>query len=60
MQSLENIREQLDGLEKLRNIVKTMKALSAANIRQYEQSVRSLSGYFRTVERGLHVVLNAQ
>jgi F-type H+-transporting ATPase subunit gamma len=57
MLSLENIRNQILALEKLRNIVKTMKALSAANIRQYEKSVHSVAGYFRNVERGLHVVL---
>ena len=57
MESLEELRRRLDGLDDLRTIVKTMKALSAASIRQYEQAVTSLTGYYRTVERGLHVVL---
>ncbi|MCG7199972.1 F0F1 ATP synthase subunit gamma [Marinobacter pelagius] len=57
MESLENLQKQLDSLEDLRGIVKTMKALSAANIHQYEQAVRALSGYYRTVEMGLHVIL---
>lgn len=57
MESLEQLRKQLDSLEELRTIVKTMKALSAASIQQYEQAVSALAGYYRTVERGLHVVL---
>jgi F-type H+-transporting ATPase subunit gamma len=57
MESLEHLHKQLDSLDELRTIVRTMKALSAASIRQYEQSVTALTGYYRTVERGLHVVL---
>ncbi|XSG86600.1 MAG: F0F1 ATP synthase subunit gamma [Methylohalobius sp. ZOD2] len=57
MESLEQLHKQLDSLDELRTIVKTMKALSAASIRQYEQAVGALAGYYRTVERGLFVVL---
>ncbi|MCG6970060.1 MAG: F0F1 ATP synthase subunit gamma [Gammaproteobacteria bacterium] len=57
MESLEQLHNLLDSLEELRTIVKTMKALSAASIRQYEQAVSALGGYYRTIERGLHVVL---
>lgn len=57
MESLAELRQQLDGLDDLRTIVKTMKALSAASIRQYELAVTALTGYYATVERGLHVVL---
>jgi F-type H+-transporting ATPase subunit gamma len=57
MESTEQLHKQLDSLDQLRSIVKTMKALSAASIRQYEQAVTALDGYYRTVERGLHVVL---
>lgn len=57
MESLERLQKQLDSLDDLRSIVKTMKALSAANIHQYERAVRALTGYYRTVEMGLHVVL---
>jgi F-type H+-transporting ATPase subunit gamma len=57
MEALEHLHKQLDSLDELRTIVKTMKALSAASIRQYEQAVTALAGYYRTVERGLHVVL---
>lgn len=34
-------------------MVRTMKALAASNIGQYEKSVRALADYFRTVELGL-------
>ncbi len=57
MESLEQLHKQLDSLGELRTIVKTMKALSATSIRQYEQAVTALAGYYQTVERGLHVVL---
>ena len=57
MESLEELHQQLDGVNDLRTIVKTMKALSAASIRQYESAVTALTGYYQTVERGLHVVL---
>lgn len=57
MESLEHLHRQLDSLDELRTIVKTMKALSAASIRQYEQAVSALSGYSQTVERGLYVVV---
>lgn len=57
MESLEQLHKQLENLDELHTIVKTMKALSAASIRQYEQAVNALAGYYRTIERGLHVVL---
>ncbi len=57
MEPLEQLHKQLDSLEELHSVVTTMKALSAASIRQYEQAVIALDGYYQTVERGLHVVL---
>jgi len=57
METRDQLQQQLDSLEDLRGIVKTMKALSAASIRQYERAVTALAGYYRTVERGLYVVL---
>jgi F-type H+-transporting ATPase subunit gamma len=38
-------------------VVRTMKALAAVNIRQYERAVESLHDYSRAVEMGLQVVL---
>jgi F-type H+-transporting ATPase subunit gamma len=57
MESPDRLNEQLHSLEELRTIVRTMKALSAASIHQYEASVKALSGYARAVRLGLHVAL---
>jgi F-type H+-transporting ATPase subunit gamma len=37
----------------LKSVVRTMKALAASSIGQYEKSVRALADYYRTVELGL-------
>lgn len=57
MESLEQTSKQLENIGELRSIVKTMKALAMANIKQYEQAVTALSDYYQTVELGLRVVL---
>ncbi len=57
MESLEQLHRQLDNIGELRAIVKTMKALSAASIRQYDQAVSAVTSYYQTVEHGLHIVL---
>lgn len=57
METLEQLRHQLEAMGDLASIVRTMKALAAVNIRQYEMAVRSLGHYYRAVELGLHVVL---
>lgn len=57
MPSLEQLGRQLASLQELQSVVHTMKVLSAASIRQYEQAVQALGDYERTVELGLHVVL---
>ena len=44
----------------LQSVVRTMKALAAASIGQYEQSVRALVDYDRTVELGLGACLRAR
>lgn len=53
--TLEELRDQIDGAEDLQSVVQTMKALAATSIGQYEQSVRALSGYYRSVLLGLGV-----
>ncbi len=47
------LRRKISGAEDLQSVVRTMKAAAAASIGQYEQSVRALSDYYRTVELGL-------
>lgn len=52
-ESLENMRRKIDGATELESVVRTMKALAASSIVQYERAVRSLDDYCRTVELGL-------
>lgn len=54
----EGLRRKIQSAGDLHGVVRTMKALAAANIGQYEQSVRALDDYFRTVELGLSIGLN--
>jgi F-type H+-transporting ATPase subunit gamma len=60
METLELVKRQIDRAEDLMSIVKTMKALAAVSIRQYEQALRSLAEYHRTTEMGLQVVFANQ
>ena len=57
MESVERLQRRIDTLGELHTIVRTMKALSAVSIRQYERAAQALDDYYRTVELGLHVVL---
>jgi F-type H+-transporting ATPase subunit gamma len=57
MQTTESLKRQLATAEELHSVVKTMKALAAVNIRQYEEAERSLDHYRRAIEMGLQIVL---
>lgn len=50
-----SLRRKIDSAGDLQSVVRTMKTLAASSIGQYEQSVRALSDYYRTVELGLRV-----
>lgn len=60
MHTSEELRRQISSTEDLQSVVKTMKALAAVNIRQYEQAARSLQDYFETAELGLRVILESR
>lgn len=47
------VYEKLAGAGDLHGVVRSMKALAASRIEQYERAVRSLDAYYRTVELGL-------
>jgi len=49
------LRRKINSAGDLQSVVRTMKALAASSIGQYEQSVRALGDYYRTVELGLSV-----
>ena len=48
-----SLRRKIDSAGDLQSVVRTMKALAASSIGQYEKSVRALGDYYRTVELGL-------
>jgi F-type H+-transporting ATPase subunit gamma len=50
-----SLRRKINSAGDLQSVVRTMKALAASSIGQYEQSVRALGDYYGTVELGLGV-----
>ena len=50
-----SLRGKINSAGDLQSVVRTMKALAASSIGQYEQSVRALDDYYRAVELGLAV-----
>jgi F-type H+-transporting ATPase subunit gamma len=57
MPSLIGLQRKINSTEDLRSVVKTMKALAAVNIRQFEKAVDALKRYSQTVDMGLQVAL---
>ena len=48
-----SLRRKINSAGDLQSVVRTMKAVAASSIGQYEESVRALADYYRTVELGL-------
>ena len=57
--SIASLRRKISVAGDLRSVVRTMKAVAASNIGQYEKSVRALTDYYHTVEIGLGACLQA-
>lgn len=55
-----SLRRKIDGAKDLRSVVRTMKAVAASGIGQYEDSVRALADYYRSVELGLGACLRSE
>ena len=53
METLESLRRKLDGAGDIKSVVRTMKAMAASNIHQYEMAVLSLADYYRTLTLGI-------
>lgn len=51
--SVASLRHKISSAEELESVVRTMKAMAASSIGQYENAVRSLDDYYRTVQLGL-------
>jgi F-type H+-transporting ATPase subunit gamma len=58
--TLVSLRRKIGGAADLASVVRSMKALAAASIGQYEKSVLALADYYRTVELGLVVCLRTR
>lgn len=55
-----SLRRKIDGAKDLRSVVRTMKAVSASSIGQYEESVRALADYYQSVKLGLGACLRSE
>jgi F-type H+-transporting ATPase subunit gamma len=53
----ESLGRRIAGAKDLSSVVRSMKALAASSIAQYERAIDALHGYTRTVESGLSVCL---
>jgi F-type H+-transporting ATPase subunit gamma len=60
METLESLRRRIGSAQDLYGIIRTMKALAAASIRQFEQAVESVEIYTHSVNTGLRMVLQDQ
>lgn len=54
-----SLRRKIGSASDLQSVVRTMKALAASSIGQYEKSVSALGDYYRTVELGLGACFRA-
>jgi len=60
MQTSEVLKRKIGSSEDLLSVVKTMKALAAVSIRQYEKAVESLQDYTDTIDMGFQIALRNQ
>ena len=54
-----SLRHKIASAGELESVVRTMKAMAAASIGQFESAVHSLEDYYRTVKLGLSICLHA-
>jgi len=59
MLTLTGLNRRIRSTEDLQSVVRTMKALAAVSIRQYEKAVESLRDYSRAVDMALQVILRS-
>lgn len=58
MQTPEALKSQINSTQDMQSVVKTMKALAAVNIQQYQSAIESLRRYSFTLELGFQILLN--
>lgn len=57
MAELERVKRRIKSAVELQTVVKIMKAISSANIQQYEEYMRSINEYNKTIELGMQIIL---
>ncbi len=57
MPTLESLKRRLNSAQQLQSVVKTMKSIAAAGVRQFEQGAEAVTEYRQTVEKGLQVIV---
>ena len=55
METLESLQRKINGAGELKSVVRTMKAMAASNIGQYEMAVTALEDYYQNLSRALAV-----
>ena len=55
--TIASLRRKIGSASELQSVVRTMKAMAASNIGQYEKAERALGDYYRSVELGLSICL---
>jgi F-type H+-transporting ATPase subunit gamma len=58
MPTLENLKSHIGTIELLQSVVRTMKTLAAVSLRHQEKVIQALSGYARTMDMGLIILLH--
>jgi|GEM_PF-4686641 len=58
MAELERVKRRIKNAVEMQTVVKIMKAISSANIQQYEEYMRSINEYNKTIELGMQIVLS--
>ena len=56
--TLESLQRRKQSAGELASVVRTMKAMAASNINQYEMAVQSLQDYYRTISLGINACFN--
>jgi F-type H+-transporting ATPase subunit gamma len=53
METLESLHRKINSAGELESVVKTMKAMAASNISQYDMAGAALGDYYKTVQLGI-------
>lgn len=60
MDNLDSLRRKIEGAKDIKSVVRTMKAVAASNIGQFEMAVDSLGDYYHTIALGLIAYFRAE